>query len=87
MHEGCGSCRVCGCVCVPALAAVYIRNQRYSRVFLRRFLDFDSWIFKSYDVKSQYANKLELTASRFAQVGKNLLQRLDIGATGVKQAG
>ena len=80
---------MCGCVCVPALAAsvsVYIRNQRYSRVFLRRFLDFDSWIFKSYDVKSQYANKLELTASRFVQVGQNLLQRLDIGATGVKQA-
>ena len=35
------------CVSVTALAAsapVYIHNQRYSRVSLRRFLDFDSWI-------------------------------------------
>ena len=38
---------VCVCVSVTALAAsapVYIHNQRYSRVSLRRFLDFDSWI-------------------------------------------
>ena len=43
------------CVCVypsvfsvPGLAAsafVYIRKQRYTRVSLRLFLDFDSWIF------------------------------------------
>ena len=41
---------VCVCVCVslPALAAsasIYICNQRYSRVSLRRFLDFDLWVF------------------------------------------
>ena len=38
---------LCVCVSVTALAAsapVYIHNQRYSRVSLRRFLDFDSWI-------------------------------------------
>ena len=37
------------CVCVPALAAsasVYTCNQRYSRVSLRLFLDFDSWFFE-----------------------------------------
>ena len=48
------------CVSVPALAAsafVYIRKQRYTRVSLRLFLDFDSWIFEknlpfeSYGVK------------------------------------
>ena len=36
---------LCVCVSVPALAAsasVYIRNQRYSQVSLRFFLDFDS---------------------------------------------
>ena len=39
---------------VPALAAsasVETSKQRYSRVSLRLFLDFDSWIFKSYGVK------------------------------------
>ena len=55
MREGYCSCLVCVCVCVcvcgvsiPALAAsasVYIRNQRYSWVSLRRFLDFDMWVF------------------------------------------
>ena len=38
---------LCVCVSVPALAAsafVYIRKQRYTRVSLRLFLDFDSWI-------------------------------------------
>ena len=37
------------CVSVPALAAsafAYIRKQRYTRVSLRLFLDFDSWIFE-----------------------------------------
>ena len=37
------------CVCVPALAAsasVEDSKQRYSRVSLRLFLDFDSWIFE-----------------------------------------
>ena len=37
------------CVSVTALAApasVYIRKQRYSRVSLRLYLDFDSWIFE-----------------------------------------
>ena len=68
------------CVCVsvylsvPALAAsasVEDSKQRYSRVSLRLFLDFDSWIFEknlafdSYRVKKPYANELELTASRF----------------------
>ena len=57
--------------------------------------------FKSYDVKSQYANELELSASRFRctfgtketqqlregqLMGRMLLQRLATGATGVKQA-
>ena len=56
--------------------------------------------FKIYGIKSQYTNKLELTASRFMHflyqqkqellegqlVGQYLLQRLDIGATGVKYA-
>ena len=61
----------CVCVCVsvylsvPALAAsasVEDSKQRYSRVCLRLFLDFDSWIFekpfrsKVIARKSQYAN-------------------------------
>ena len=59
----------CVCVCVylsvPALAAsasVEDSKQRYSRVSLRFFLDFDSWIFekpvrsKVIARKSQYAN-------------------------------
>ena len=61
----------CVCVCVsvylsvPALAAsasVEDSKQRYSRVSLRLFLDFDSWIFKKLfrskviARKSQYAN-------------------------------
>ena len=40
---------VCVCVCVPALAAsvsVYTCNQRYSRVSLRLYLDFDWWFFE-----------------------------------------
>ena len=69
---------VCVCVSVylsvPALAAsasVEDSKQRYSRVSLRLFLDFDSWIFekpfrsKVIARKSQYANLIELTASRF----------------------
>ena len=62
---------VCVCVCVsvylsvPALAAsasVEDSKQRYSRVSLRLFLDFDSWNFekpfrsKVIARKSQYAN-------------------------------
>ena len=50
MHEGYCSCLVCVsvCVCDTALAAsVYIHKQRYSRVSLRLFLDFDSWIFEN----------------------------------------
>ena len=60
---------LCVCVCVylsvPALAAsasVEDSKQRYSRVSLRLFLDFDSWIFekpfrsKVIARKSQYAN-------------------------------
>ena len=55
MREGYGSRRVCLSVClsvypsVPALAAsvsVETSKQRYSRVSLRLFLDFDSWIFE-----------------------------------------
>ena len=45
----CLSVCLCVCVSVPALAAsafVYIRKQRYTRVSLRLFLDFDSWIFE-----------------------------------------
>ena len=53
--------------------------------------------FKSDDVKSQYANELELAASSFGTnktqhlregqlVGRMLLQRLATSATGVKQA-
>ena len=54
MREGYGSRRVLS-VClsvypsVPALAApasVETSKQRYSRVSLRLFLDFDSWIFE-----------------------------------------
>ena len=51
MREGYCSCLVCVCVylSVPALAAsasVEDSKQRYSRVSLRLFLDFDSWIFE-----------------------------------------
>ena len=59
------------CPSVTALAALHTSNQRYSWVSLRLFLDLDSWIFgkktpfKSYGVKKQYANELELTASHF----------------------
>ena len=70
---------VCVCVClsVPALAAsasVETSKQRYSRVSLRLFLDLYVWSFKktfrSKDMawKSQYANELELTVSRFRAV-------------------
>ena len=42
---------VCVCVCwsvtpLAASASAYTCNQQYSRVFLRLFLDFDSWIFE-----------------------------------------
>ena len=61
------------CMSVPALAAsasVETSKQRYSRVSLRLFLDFDLWIFEKtfcskVKVKSQYANDLELTVSHF----------------------
>ena len=67
---------VCLCVClsVTALAAtafVSACNQRHLRHYFRLFLDFNSWIFekafrsKVMARKSQYANELELTASRF----------------------
>ena len=65
---------VCLSPSVPALAAsasVETSKQRYSRVSLRLFLDFYSWIFektfreKVMAWKSQYANELELTGSRF----------------------
>ena len=65
----CTSVLSLSCVCVsmsvPALAAsasVEDSKQRYSRVSLRLFLDFDSWIFekpfrsKVIARKSQYAN-------------------------------
>ena len=63
----CFHCLVCVSVylSVPALAAsasVEDSKQRYSRVSLRLFLDFDSWIFekpfrsKVIARKSQYAN-------------------------------
>ena len=63
---------VCVCVCVSVCVSVYLSvpalaasasvedsKQRYSRVSLRLFLDFDSWIFEKPKViarKSQYAN-------------------------------
>ena len=60
---------------VPALAAsasVETSKQRYSRVSLRLFLDVWSFekTFLSKDMawKSQYANELELTVSRFRAV-------------------
>ena len=74
---------VCLSVClsvypsVPALAAsasVETSKQRYSRVSLRLFLDSYVWSFektfrsKVMAWKSQYANKLELTVSRFRAV-------------------
>ena len=53
MCEGYGSCLVSVyvsvCLSVPALAAsasVEDSKQRYSRVSLRLFFDFDSWIFE-----------------------------------------
>ena len=60
---------VCVCIClsvptVAAAASAYTCNQRYSRVSLRLFLDFDSWnsekYFRSKVIawKRQYANKL-----------------------------
>ena len=61
----CVSVYVSVCLSVPALAAsasVEDSKQRYSRVSLRLFLDFDSWIFekpfhsKVIARKSQYAN-------------------------------
>ena len=112
MREGYCSRPVCVSVCpsVPTLAAsasVETSKQRYSRVSLRLFLDLYVWSFeknfrsKVMAWKSQYANELELTASRFRAVsgrtkrssyvkgklvGRMLLQRLATGATGVKQA-
>ena len=71
---------LCVCVCVsvrlsvPALAAsayIYTCNQQYPRVSRRLFLDFDLWIIGKkhpFKRKSQYANKLELTVSRFCAV-------------------
>ena len=74
---------VCLSVClsvypsVPALAAsasVETSKQRYSRVSLRLFLDLYVWSFektfrsKVMVWKSQYANELELTVSRFRAV-------------------
>ena len=50
------------CLSVPALAAfmpAYICNQRYSQVFLRLFLDYDSCIFeKKMSLKSYGVEKL-----------------------------
>ena len=98
------------CLSVTALAAtVFVStcNQRHLRHYYRLFLDFNSWIFgkafrsKFMACKSQFANELELAASRFPRsfgtnetqqlregqlVGLMLLQRLATGATGVKQA-
>ena len=74
---------MCVCVClsvypsVPALAAsasVETSKQRYSRVSLRLFLDLYVWSFektfrsKVMAWKSQYANELELTVSRYRAV-------------------
>ena len=70
---------VCLSVCpsVPALAAsasVETSKQWYSRVSLRLFLDQYVWSFektfrsKVMAWKSQYANELELTVSRFRAV-------------------
>ena len=67
----------CVYLSVPALAAsasIETSNQRYLRVSRRLLLDFDSWIFEKTFLskviawKSQYANKLELTVSRFRAV-------------------
>ena len=109
----CVSLSVCLCVCVSvtALAAsvsIYIRKQRYTQVSRRLFLDLDSWIFektfrsKVRPWKSQYANELELTASRLCTllgptkrssyilewqlVGGMLLQTLATAASGQRQA-
>ena len=89
---------------VPTLAAsasVETSKQRYSRVSLRLFLDFDSWIFKSYGVKKAMckldSTYRELFSRSFRTndtqhlregqlVGRMLLQRLATGATAMKQA-
>ena len=76
MREGYCSRPVCVSVClsVTALVAtvsVYTCNQRHPRASLRLYLILNVWNiennlpFKSYGVKSQYANELELTASRY----------------------
>ena len=59
MREGYCSCLVCVSVCVCVCVCVYLSvpavdasasvetsKQRYSRVSLRLFLDFDRWIFE-----------------------------------------
>ena len=89
---------------VPALAAstsFETSKQRYSRVSLRLFLDFDSWIFKSYGVKKPICKLDGAYREPFSRsfgtndtqhlregqlVGRMLLQSLATGATAVKQA-
>ena len=52
---------VCLCLCVfPALAAsasIETSKQRYTRVSLRLFLDFDSWISKKPSVQKLWREK------------------------------
>ena len=92
------------CLSVPALAAsasVGTSNQRYSRVYLRLFLEYYYvWSFektfrsKGMAWKSQYANELELTVSSFGTNETHQLREgqlvgrmmLATGATRVKQA-
>ena len=80
---------VCVCVSVPALAAsvsAYIRNQRYSRVSLRRFLDFDLSILeknlplKSYAVKKPICKLVRAHREPFSRsFGTNETQQLREG--------
>ena len=74
---------VCVCLSVPALAAfmpAYICNQRYSQVFLRLFLDYDSCIFeKKMSFKSYGVEKLICKLDRahrepFSQLSTSGLQ-------------
>ena len=67
-REGYCSCLVCVCVylSVPALAAsasVETSNQRYSRVSLRLFLDFDSGFLKKSSVQKLWREKANMQMS------------------------
>ena len=86
MREGCCSRPMCVCVCSSSSctsASAYIRNQRYSLVSLRRFLDFDSSIleknlpFKSYGMKKPICKLVRAHREPFSRsLGTNETQQL-----------